>query len=112
MLRVQGDDQSKWAADVLTIGPQVDATVDRTPPHPDPLPEGEATRAGGRALRVALWLIAIAVGMALDARVANFVHGHAIDDFLHAHAIIRQTMKAPGEYWFTLVVAILAGWLH
>jgi membrane-associated phospholipid phosphatase len=83
-----------------------------TPPHPNPLPEGEGPGGGVRLLRIALWLIAIVIAMLLDAHVANFVHDRGIDAFLHTHAGVRQTLKAPGEYWFTAVVALVAGWIH
>ena len=91
---------------------EADATVDRTPPHPNPLPQGEGTRGAVRALHIALWLIAIVLAMLLDAHVANFVHDRGIDEFLHSHAFIRWPLKAPGEYWFTCVVALVVGWIH
>src|SRR2546423_9889855 len=74
------------------------------PPHPNPLRV--------RALGIALWLIAIVTAMLLDARVANLVHDRGIEAFLHSNALVRQTLKAPGEYWFTFLVALVAGWIH
>ena len=80
-------------------------------PHPNPLPEGERTRSM-RAIRIGLWIIALIAAMSLDSRVAIFVHAHNIDDFLHTHKVLREALKAPGEYLFTIAVAILVTFVH
>src|SRR5689334_2002233 len=88
----------------------MESSVDPTPPHPSPLPEGEET--GRRALIVSAWLVVFLIALSLDSRVAMFMHAHGIDAFIHAHHYLQSALKLPGEYRFTVVVMLLAAILH
>jgi membrane-associated phospholipid phosphatase len=62
--------------------------------------------------RVALWLVAIAIAAALDGTVATWLHDHQIDAFLRSQKLLRETLKAPGFFGFTVALAIVVTLLH
>jgi membrane-associated phospholipid phosphatase len=64
------------------------------------------------ALVASLWLLAIVLSAMLDTTVADAMRRSGIEDFLRAPGTdwLRHVLKAPGEYWFTVVVMLLA-WL-
>ena len=58
------------------------------------------------------WTAAIALAALLDYRVAWLVRDSGIDQFLREHTLIRETIKAPGSYYFTLGVVIVVFIIH
>ena len=91
------------------IGLESEPIQSSTPPHPNPLPGGEGTRF---AIYAAMWIVAIVSSSMLDARVAVWMRAHGVEQFLRSHANIRELLKLPGEYRFTVVVAIIAAIIH
>jgi len=70
-------------------------------------------RAKYRVLLIVLWIVAIVVAaVALDRAVAAAVHQAGIDSFLRAHALVRETLKAPGFYASTVVLAVFVSLSH
>src|SRR5262245_45005809 len=63
-------------------------------------------------LAIALWLAAIAVAATLDTKVATFVRARGSDDFFKAQRHLSDVLKAPGEFHFTIVAALLVVILH
>src|SRR5581483_499091 len=64
-------------------------------------------------LCIVLWFIAIAIAAGLDARVATFMHEHGVESFLTYHDALREMLKRPGWFPFTLIVVIpLVIWRH
>ena len=62
---------------------------------------------------VAAWLAAIALAGVLDAHVALAAHDRGSEAFLIHHKLIRETLKSPGFFPFTLIVVIpLVIWRH
>ncbi|HMB96255.1 MAG TPA: phosphatase PAP2 family protein [Tepidisphaeraceae bacterium] len=61
---------------------------------------------------IAIWLAAIIAAAALDRAVAEHVHAAGFDAFLHQHKLIRETLKSPGVYFFTIAAAILLAIFH
>jgi membrane-associated phospholipid phosphatase len=88
-----------------------DTTIDRGAVGPEPLPQ-QARRGSLRAVWTVLWLVAFVIALWLDARVAIFARAHGLEDFLHTHRIIRESLKAPGQYWFTILVAAIVAFVH
>jgi membrane-associated phospholipid phosphatase len=61
---------------------------------------------------VLLWMLAIAVAAMLDRFVAAHVHALGIDQFMHQHKLLRETIKLGGFYPFTMVLAAIVGFFH
>jgi membrane-associated phospholipid phosphatase len=62
---------------------------------------------------VLIWLAAIALAGLLDARVAQLAHDRGSETFLTQHKVLRETIKSPGFFPFTLIVVIpLVIWRH
>jgi membrane-associated phospholipid phosphatase len=57
-------------------------------------------------------IIAIAIAAALDRAVADWAFNSGAENFLDTHKVVRTVLKAPGEFWFTIVVAIVVGVVH
>jgi membrane-associated phospholipid phosphatase len=57
-------------------------------------------------------LIAIAVASLFDASAARAMRDSGLEDFLRSHKVIRESLKAPGWFGFTLVVAAIVGFVH
>jgi membrane-associated phospholipid phosphatase len=70
------------------------------------------TRAARVILCVAVWIVAIALASVFDAPVARFMRESGVADLLRSHAVLRVPLKAPGEYWFTIAVAVLVTRVH
>ena len=58
-------------------------------------------------LHIAIWTIAIAIAGAFDAPVARTMRESGVEHFLHAHARLRDTLKFPGYFGFTLLAVII-----
>src|SRR5690348_8822047 len=71
--------------------------------------EPRATRA---LFCIGAWVIAIGLAAILDAPAARFMRESGVADFLRAHSVIREVLKAPGVYGFTIAVAILVMLIH
>ena len=58
--------------------------------------------------------VAIAVAAALDRHVAQFVREHGIDAWLTQkhRGWLREILKAPGIFYFTVIVAAIVSYLH
>jgi len=80
------------------------------PMSSDSLPR--ESRAARLLLCVGAWIVAIGVAMAIDARVARFMRESGVADFLRSHPGVREVLKAPGAYGFTIAVAILVMFVH
>lgn len=50
--------------------------------------------------------------LTLDSACARFCRASGVEDYLHVHKLVRDGLKAPGEYGVTLLVAIVATLLH
>src|SRR5437899_3000358 len=59
-----------------------------------------------------LWVFALSVAALLDSTVAIATRKTGIEQFLLAHKAFRETLKAPGLYWFTTVVAVIVTFVH
>jgi membrane-associated phospholipid phosphatase len=59
-----------------------------------------------------IWLLAIVAAAMLDRTVAAQVHALGIDNFLHQHKFLRETIKLGGFYPFTILLASLVGFFH
>jgi membrane-associated phospholipid phosphatase len=58
-------------------------------------------------------VIAVAIAGMLDARVAMFARDCGAEGFLDGHKMLREILKAPGFFGFTVVVVIpLVIWRH
>jgi membrane-associated phospholipid phosphatase len=77
-----------------------------------PRPSGHVRRTRHTALCAAAWLGAIVIAGTLDAPVARAVRASAIDQFLHHSYLLECVLKAPGEWWFALIVAAAVAWMH
>jgi membrane-associated phospholipid phosphatase len=65
----------------------------------------------------AIWLVvslvAVAIAGMFDARVAMFMREQGAEDFLIHHKVLREALKTPGFFGFTLIVVIpLVIWRH
>ena len=70
------------------------------------------TRASKLILAVVLWLAAIALAMTLDRAAAIWARDSGVAEFLESHSLIKAVLKAPGEYWFVLIVAAVVAVVH
>jgi membrane-associated phospholipid phosphatase len=58
------------------------------------------------AVAIALWLSAIGLAAMYDVDIAAWIRGRGIDEYLRAHRLVRETLKAPGYFFpFTVVLA-------
>ena len=55
---------------------------------------------------------AIVVAAMFDRATANFARTSGAENFLETHKAIQKTLKAPGEFWFTIVVAVMVALVH
>lgn len=55
---------------------------------------------------------AIIVAACFDRMVATFAREHGAEAFLETHKVVRTILKAPGEFYFTIVVAIVVALVH
>ena len=66
--------------------------------------------------RVVLFLviavIALVIAAVFDGAVANFARNSGAENFLETHKNLQKVLKAPGEFGFTIVVAIGVGFIH
>jgi undecaprenyl-diphosphatase len=66
-----------------------------------------------RTIALALiWLAAIGLAAALDQSVAQWVRDSGTERWVHTHTVIARIAKAPGVYYFTLVLAAGVCALH
>jgi membrane-associated phospholipid phosphatase len=63
-------------------------------------------------LFVVLAIVAMALAMLCDARVAQWARDSGAEHFLQTHKGLQKTLKAPGEYYFTIVVALIVALAH
>src|SRR5437764_11799568 len=63
-------------------------------------------------LVVAVIVIAIAAAATCDESVARAMHEHGVENFLRSHKLIRETLKAPGWFGFTIVLAAIVAFSH
>jgi membrane-associated phospholipid phosphatase len=63
-------------------------------------------------LFILIWLGAIFAAAMCDRAVAMQVRAAGIESFFHAHKLLRESLKMPGFYPFTIVVAIALTFLH
>jgi membrane-associated phospholipid phosphatase len=64
------------------------------------------------ALFAVVWIAAIAVAAMLDARVAEWLRDHDVDQFLRGHKLLREVLKAPGFFPSTVVLAVVVTATH
>jgi membrane-associated phospholipid phosphatase len=55
---------------------------------------------------IVIALAAIALAATLDASVARMMRESGVADFMARHAILKQVLKTPGEFWFTAIVVL------
>ena len=67
---------------------------------------------GRRRLWVLGWLLALAIALACDARMARWVHTAGIDQWMHGHAWFKWVLRRPGNFYFTLIAAGLVCVVH
>jgi membrane-associated phospholipid phosphatase len=70
------------------------------------------TRAQRNLLWIAVWLAAIAVATSLDAKVALFMRAHGSEEYFKTHRPAEQILKAPGEFYFTIIAGLVIVALH
>ena len=70
------------------------------------------SRASKVILAVVLWLATIALAMLFDRAVGNWSRNSGAAAFLESHRTLKAILKAPGEYWFVLIVAALVTVVH
>jgi membrane-associated phospholipid phosphatase len=70
------------------------------------------SRAARTLLWIGAWILAIALAAAMDAPVARFMRNSGAAGFLRSHSILREILKAPGFYGFTLAVIVLVTFIH
>lgn len=58
------------------------------------------------------WLAAIAVATLLDGPIATQVRQWGTDYYLRTRHPLRELLKFPGEFYYTVVLAIVVGFLH
>jgi membrane-associated phospholipid phosphatase len=63
-------------------------------------------------LVVAIWVVALLLAASLDARVAQYMQDSGIASYVRSNKLLHSIMKAPGEYWFTVVVMVGVYFLH
>src|SRR5690242_11370490 len=67
------------------------------------------------AVIIAAWLLAVAVALALDPFVARAMHNYAPPGGLgplYKDGWIARILKSPGDFRFTLVVAVILAIFH
>jgi len=53
------------------------------------------------------WIIALAIAGSLDSAIAGFVRSRGLESFMASHKHLRDVLKMPGEYGFTVAVMVL-----
>ena len=61
---------------------------------------------------ILLWLLAILAAGALDRTVATWARSSGVASFLESHRPLRTALKVPGEFYFTVLVAIAVALIH
>jgi membrane-associated phospholipid phosphatase len=72
-------------------------------------------RSGGNLRQMAIvivWMLGICIAAAVDRPVAMEMRSLGVENFLHTHSALQKTLKSPGEYPFTVVVAIVIAFTH
>lgn len=57
-------------------------------------------------------IVAIALAATLDQTLARAMHENGVEDFLRSHKFIREILKAPGWFGFTILVAAIVAFVH
>jgi membrane-associated phospholipid phosphatase len=70
------------------------------------------SRTARSLLCIGAWLLAIGLAAMIDAPVARFMRNSGVADFLRSHQMIREALKAPGFYGFTLAAIALVTFIH
>jgi membrane-associated phospholipid phosphatase len=63
-------------------------------------------------LFIVIAVIALVIAAMLDGAAAIFARTSGAENFLETHKPLQKTLKAPGEFWFTIVIAIGVAVLH
>src|SRR5205809_7161793 len=63
-------------------------------------------------LAIVLWLAAIALALALDRPVATWLRDSGVASFLESHKALKTALKVPGEFYFTVLVALAVAATH
>jgi membrane-associated phospholipid phosphatase len=65
-------------------------------------------------LLIILWLLAIALAATCDRAIATSARASGVESFFHepSHKWLRELLRIPGQYGFTIPVAIVATWIH
>ncbi len=63
-------------------------------------------------IAVAIAIIAIAIAALFDRSAADFARHSGAENYLETHKYVQKTLKAPGEFYFTIVVAIVVALVH
>ncbi|CAN5436962.1 hypothetical protein BH09PLA1_BH09PLA1_03800 [soil metagenome] len=57
-------------------------------------------------------IIAVALATPCDSAIAQFMHENGVETFLRSHKPLREALKAPGWFPFTLAVAAVVALTH
>jgi membrane-associated phospholipid phosphatase len=63
-------------------------------------------------IAIAVAIIAIAIAALFDRSTASFARNSGAESYLESHKHVQKTLKAPGEFYFTIVVAIVVALVH
>jgi membrane-associated phospholipid phosphatase len=63
-------------------------------------------------LAIVAWLAAIALAAALDRPVATWLRDSGVASFVESHKALKTAFKIPGEFYFTLLVALAIAIAH
>jgi membrane-associated phospholipid phosphatase len=63
-------------------------------------------------LAIIAWLGAIAIAAAFDRPIAIWLRDSGIAEWMRSHKILAEILKAPGDYYFTLALAIVVAIVH
>jgi membrane-associated phospholipid phosphatase len=66
----------------------------------------------GVVLFIVIAVIALVAAAMFDGAVADFARTSGAEGFLETHKGLQKTLKAPGEFGFTIAIAIAVAFLH
>ena len=61
---------------------------------------------------IIIWLAAIAAAAAFDRPVAIWMRDRDVAEWVRSHKLLAEILKAPGDYYFTLALAVIVAIAH
>src|SRR2546423_12390295 len=61
---------------------------------------------------IIVWLLAIAVAAIFDRPLAIWLRDSGVAEWVRSHKLLAEIIKAPGDYYFTLALAVIVAIAH